>query len=474
MKTLIIQLLVTSAFLLVSLPSFAVETGYIVGRIYLRIDGFQNVTREIKSRSNVEIAYVKNHKVTKIKTLTDDSGYFFLENLPLDGYYYPCTIKVSDLDEPVPSVASFTDTETEDARDKMNFFFSAKKDAGPGIIDCGETVIILKAGGELAVEKKYKQKKIIYIPSNASKPYISEKGDFGYIGLEYYSKSDDPILGQIAKEALNDRQAFERAQIFKIEADSLRGRKNNLSIKMYKAAIRSYPLYEEAYLSLATLFRNLDKEKDANAILEQAHTKLPNSRRVESEIEKIFINDDFIGGFGIFPLFIGDSFSEKEKQKIVKYLPLESYRKKLLITELQPQLKIIVVSSKQFQKINTENSIPRLVLFEPRLKNFLSGIFKNQAELPKTTLDDEERESLKKVFQKTRLKYVFFTKLENNIKTKDSKNSVSFDLSVNIFKSSKLERPIISKTWYKYNSYIYLKSIPGMMEQLINENKIYF
>lgn len=282
--------LITLTVILVSGAASAAETGYVVGRVYLKIDGFQNVNREIIESAKVEIAHVKDHKITTINTTTDKQGYFVLQNQSLDGLYFPYKIQGSVINIPVPSAVPDPDP-SKGVGGLLYYMFSSQHEAAPPIIDCGETIILLKADGKLAVQRRYKKNHAI-LDFSKDKPYENVQGTYGYPGLEYYAKSGSGSLKSIANEALLDRQSFAHAELLKKEADELKKGDKNAAADKYREAILAYPFYGDAYIALVSVLKSLKKKEEAIELLEKAQRNCPASDDVKFELGKLYVDTD--------------------------------------------------------------------------------------------------------------------------------------------------------------------------------------
>ncbi len=270
-------------------PSHAAETGYVVGRVYLKIDGFQNTNRDIIERMDVQLAYVKDNKLSLVKTTTDSHGYFAIGNQPLDGRYFPYQIQ-GEGKAPISSLVPDPDP-SKGIGGMLYFMFSSGRETGPPIIDCGETIILVKPDGKLAVERSYNKNKSI-LDSTQKNPFASEEGVFGYPGLLYYAHSGSGTLRATAREALHDRQAFARAEPLKKEGDDLRSRDKGAAVSKYQQAIKAYSAYADAYIALARLLNEMNRNKDAIAFLEIAHKACPQSDAVTFELGKLYVATD--------------------------------------------------------------------------------------------------------------------------------------------------------------------------------------
>ncbi len=229
----------------------AQDTGYVVGRVYLQIDGYQGVSGHIVEPVKLVVARVLDEQLEKIETQTDEKGHFVLENQPMDAFYYPYSIHGSAIDQPLPSV--IPDPSTSNGLAGVLYrSFSSTQEALPGIIDCGETVIILSAMGNLSVERYY-GRNFSVLDYDRAKPFEKKRGTFGYAGLLFYSQIDEnSTLRATARLALKDRKAFDRAEPLKLKGDKLRYKKREKAVGKYREAIEAYPAYEEAYLALAS------------------------------------------------------------------------------------------------------------------------------------------------------------------------------------------------------------------------------
>jgi hypothetical protein len=155
-RNAMLVMLIASIITLFVTAAQAKDTGCVVGRVYLKVDCFQNVNRDIIGPAKVEVAYVKAHKITTINTTTDTQGYY----QPMDGHYFPYKIWMSGSNQLLPSVVPDPDP-SEGAVGLLYYIFSYQREAIQTIIDCGETVILLKAGVKMGVERSYKKNRTI-------------------------------------------------------------------------------------------------------------------------------------------------------------------------------------------------------------------------------------------------------------------------------------------------------------------------
>jgi len=267
---LIILMLLTLAS-----SAYAQGTGYVVGRVYLQIDGYQGVSGHIVEPVKLVVAHVKDGQLRKIDTVTDDKGHFVLKDQSLEGAYYPYSIHGTVIDQALPSLVPDPDT-TGSIAGRLYQKFSSTHEVIPAIIDCGETVIILNMAGNLSVEY-YCGKKYTILDYDRKPPYGKETGDFGYAGFQYFSHSKtDEVLRTAAQLALVDRKLFHRAEPLKIKGDKLRYKNRKKAIKKYREAIEIYPAYEQAYIVLASTL-HIDQKDLAIKVLQKGLEYRPDS-----------------------------------------------------------------------------------------------------------------------------------------------------------------------------------------------------
>jgi tetratricopeptide (TPR) repeat protein len=281
---IILPLLLVTLCILLAGTAIAVETGYVVGRAFVKLDGYKGHYREMIQREKIEIAYVKDNKQTTIVAETDDNGYFFISNLPLDGFYR--VYKIDELNSIVPAP-----NPSRGLAGMLYVPFSSGREGSLRIIDTGETIISLKAGGKFAIERKYYKKKGIIDLTN-EKPVNISDGNYGYPGLEYFARSGSGQLRLIAREAIKDRQAFARAEPLKKGADELKKHDKNAAIEKYRAAIKTYSAYEDAYKALASVLKDQKKKEMAIQVLETAQRLCPTSDDVKFELGKLYVETD--------------------------------------------------------------------------------------------------------------------------------------------------------------------------------------
>ena len=235
------------------------ERGYIVGRVYVKIDGFQNVHREIIERSKIEIAYVKDYKIKILRTTTDSRGYFVLKNQPLDGYYFPYKIRIPNLNQPLPSVVPDPDP-NKGVGGRLFTMFSSNRESFDPIIDCGETIIKLKKSGKLAVQRSLGKKRAILDFTTKNK-YELRDGNYGYPGLRYFSKSGNGKLKNTAGRAYQNANAKARAESL-VKAIPQKAKLDEL-VQRWTEVLRVYSNMEQIYGKLAFYYKVTRKQNEA-------------------------------------------------------------------------------------------------------------------------------------------------------------------------------------------------------------------
>ena len=265
--------------------------GYVVGRIYLKVDGFQGHHGDAIHEAKVEIAHVKNDLTEEIEIIeakTDKNGYFVLDDQPMAGRYYPIKLHTPAINVPVNSVVP-----PPDPSDRISLqivgTFSSRREGSQPIIDCGETVLVIKASGKLAVERSYDKVRSI-IDYTKDSPIDIVEGTYGYPGLDHFAKSGWGRLRSTAQAALQERRAFARAEPLKEEGDELQKSDKNAAMSKYREAVRVYPAYEDAYGSLVSVLIEERKKNDAIQVLEDAVRNCPSSDDLRFELAKIYVS----------------------------------------------------------------------------------------------------------------------------------------------------------------------------------------
>lgn len=267
----------------------SVETsGYVVGRVYLRLAGFQDINKDFIESVKVKVAYVKNHEQTLLTAATDSKGYFLLKDQPLDGTYWVHSIKTDRLDQSIPSVVP--DPSPSEGISGLLYlsFGSGRRTNGP-IIDVGETILLLRAKGKLAVRRRCGTSQVT-LDTTQDKPLQFESIDCTYPGLRYFASSRVMALRPIATEAYHLHHRLANAIPIKREADKLRGTDLKAATAKYRIAIQTYPAYDQAYLALANALDDGDGKQLAIDYLRAARPRCPMSNSIVFGLGRAYLN----------------------------------------------------------------------------------------------------------------------------------------------------------------------------------------
>lgn len=239
---------------LVSVNAIAsTKTGYVVGRAYCKLNGYNNQYKTIITEATVELHYYPHatKKPENIKVQTDANGYFYLTNQPLEGSYRITAIISDGLNIPNP------DSQTALLEGSINVI---------NVIDVGENIFILLQNGEIEHECYKANSKRTLVRGNEGVAIKTVKGNYGYPGLEYFSQKGDPTLKESAFIALEDRRLYEKAELYTKEGDEVAKSNKKSAIDRYSKAIEIYPLYSHAYESLFKIFEEFSQEEDLDVI----------------------------------------------------------------------------------------------------------------------------------------------------------------------------------------------------------------
>ncbi len=284
-----ILVLFASILLLSPLAGMAAETGYVVGQVSYKMTlpeggpgGMPGTGGRQRNKFEIEITCVKDdYSQTLIKAKTDEDGYFYLADQPLDGLYRVTSIQRSEF-PPIPVIVPPPDPGT-DVIGKVFVLFSSRHEANAPIIDIGETIVELvmadpgeEAPPDFIVEREYRDEKTV-LDLGKEKRFDRIEGNYGYPGLEHYASSGPKDLQRVAQLALEDRQQFDKAEHLKEEADQLCENDKEAAIAKYREAVQTYPAYLDACDGLVGLLADMERKEEAVSTLEEAMQNCPSS-----------------------------------------------------------------------------------------------------------------------------------------------------------------------------------------------------
>jgi hypothetical protein len=232
---------------------------------------------------------------------------------------------------------------------------------------------------------------------------------------------------------------------------------------------------EEKYCQAQTILKSIVSKHPntrlANTLLEKCRAKcVPNvgkkktipwkqSKQVETK------------RFGIFPIFIVEGFSKENEATIHRFISQDFFFK--AVDDIYFPYDPVLIDTNRIEMLKADldiNNFDDLVLNEPKVIpfNFLSNT--NNKSKSKVELDQTQQKLLEQIFFKENLKYILFTKIKNNHTTSSNNSVANCTVTMNVYKSNKVVKPVVLKTFHQYNSLSALKYLPAELERLIKEN----
>lgn len=253
------------------------DKGYIVGRVYTKLDGFNGDTGDVIEKATIIVAQVMNHEIkNKITIVTDELGYFFIQNQDLEGYYYPYSIETTTFKNPIESTIAAIHHEKGKA--KLSYIpFSSARALGADIIDLGETIFIVKEDGRLVIERRIDQMRSVFDKKSNSPVKISA-GSFGFPALEQMSKTGSVNIKKASGEALKSKKHY--AQATEIRKKSKKESNKNERITLLKQAVDLYPKYIIAFSDLIQMLFEVKRYDEALSVAKKAVKQNPNAKEL--------------------------------------------------------------------------------------------------------------------------------------------------------------------------------------------------
>jgi len=250
------------------------------------LDGFQGQNRDIIENATIEIAALGEDKSQTLHTTrTNEQGYF---NLQVNDKNHNYRINKIVLNEKVQVPAPIPDPQkTKGRAGFLYILFSSSRSRTNQVIDLGQTVIILKKGGKLAIERSLGERKSI-LDFSSSSPVKFEEGTFGSVGLEHYSENGSGEIVEMAKKALLDERNYQAALKEKKKGDSQKSKNPEAAKNYYTRALDRYPRLSEAYMALARLYEQAGDAKKKVETLKAGIGLCPWSQELKRELGRTY------------------------------------------------------------------------------------------------------------------------------------------------------------------------------------------
>lgn len=364
-KFLLLVLLVALSVLVVEI-ALAAETGYVVGRVYIELDGYEGMHAFLAEEANIELVHVfkdgeGNWQEKFYKTRCDEEGYYYLSKMPLDGYYR-VTKFIQDGGTEIPSWIPPTIKGILDNIDLILLRFSGSRIAEHlDIIDVGETIIVLHEGGTLSLVQK-SGTGISTITKEGKNSW--EGSNFGFSVLGYFSKfskNASGILKETASKALEDRTKYLKAVPFHDQAYELTKSDKDAAVEKYRAAIQAYPAYDDAYFNLAVVLIDLQKEEEAIQLLKQGQEHCPTSNKIKFVLGSLYAKTGQAAN--AIPLLedVLDVLSNKNNERLAYLYLARAYIKAGRVSEA---VQISKICNKSFVYYNIYFTLKAAVQFD--------------------------------------------------------------------------------------------------------------
>jgi tetratricopeptide (TPR) repeat protein len=329
------------------------KKGYVVGRVYLKLDGFKNNYKEIVERYSVELSHVVNGRASIRKIRTNHQGYFVLSNISTKGYYYVKSIQGSRMNAPLVLNIPRPDHKARFGKIYQNF--SSRKETNLPIIDIGETRVLIKKKGKLAVERSQGATRWVIDPTSKRILY-KEKDNIKYPGLIYYSSyGNDANLKHIAKTALGAHENLLGITLLIDEANSY--------IKDYKFSearrVMNDILLQDPpvllYKDIAKLFKRTENYTKSVYYYKSYLEEVPDDLEASLNLGITYLNDlkteEAIEAFKYANRLSPENF--KTKLWLVKaYIYNGNYDLAMSYMDRNPSAKLFYDSKTAFQKVN--------------------------------------------------------------------------------------------------------------------------